>query len=145
MSRHQKGFSLIEAIVALVVFSMAAIGIYSWINTNITTLNRLSDIAATESALNQAQERLKLIDLFSEQQGRFEVDGTQVDWKADLVEPIKNGTTATGAIGLYDLGLYQITLNLTRESRTTKYIYRQVGYKQVRQMKIEGDDNARSP
>ncbi len=136
-----RGFTLLEAIVALVIFSMAAIGIYGWINTNLITLNRLAEVAATEQVLNSSVERLKLVDLAQETKGRFNVNGYWVDWNADLVEPWKNGVTATGAMGIYDLGLFTISLSFTKDSReVANYQYRQAAYKQVREFKLEGEE-----
>lgn len=137
--RKARGFTLIEAIVALVVFSMAAIGIYGWINSNLITLNRIAEVAASEQVLNSAIERLKLVDMSRETQGAFQVDEYMVNWQADLLEPIKQGTLETGKLALYDLGLYKVSLSFTKNTRLVGgYEYRRVGYKKMRIPKIEG-------
>ncbi|RZA07812.1 MAG: prepilin-type N-terminal cleavage/methylation domain-containing protein [Moraxellaceae bacterium] len=138
---NSRGFTLLEAMVALVIFSMVAIGIYSWINTNLITLNRLAEVAATEQVLNSSVERLKLVDMTKETSGRFNVNGYWVEWNADLLEPWKNGVTAAGAIGLYDLGLFNIKLTFTKDDRVVGGSeYRYTAYKQVREFKLEGDE-----
>jgi general secretion pathway protein I len=135
-----RGFTLLEAMVALVIFSMVAIGIYSWINTNLLTLNRLAEVAATEQVLNSSVERLKLVDMSKETSGRFNVNSYWVEWNADLLEPWKNGVTSAGAIGLYDLGLFNIKLTFSKDDRVVGgYEYRHTSYKQVREFKLEGD------
>jgi general secretion pathway protein I len=138
--RHSSGFTLIEALVALVIFSMAAIGIYGWINSNLITLGRISEVAATEYVLNSSMERLKLVDLSTETSGRFNVSGYWVDWQADLIEPWRTGSTAVGTVGLYDLGLFRVSLKYIKDGKQVGgHNYRRVAYKQVREFKLEGD------
>lgn len=135
-----RGFTLLEAMVALAIFSMTAIGIYGWINTNLITLNRLAEVAATEQVLNSSMERLKLVDMSAETSGRFNVNGYWVDWKAEPIEPWKSGVTTVGALGLYDFALLNVSLVFTKGNRVVGgYQYRQTAYKRVREFELEGD------
>lgn len=136
----ERGFTLIEAIVALVIFSMAAMGIYSWINTNLISLNRVAVVAESEFVVNSAMERLKLVDLRNESEGAFDVAGYLVQWRAELVEPWKQGLSPRGTLSLYDLGLYQVTLELNKNGQpVTTYNYRQTAWYQAREPKKNED------
>lgn len=140
-ARKQGGFTLLEAMVALVIFSLAAMGIYGWVNANLISLNRLADLAANEQVLNSAVERLKLVDMVKETEGAFNVGDYNVQWHADLVEPWHNGITAAGAVTIYDFGLYDVNLVFVKDGREHGHFsYRNTVYKQMRQPpKLEGD------
>jgi general secretion pathway protein I len=140
-ARKQRGFTLLEAMVALVIFSLAAMGIYGWVNANLISLNRLADLAANEQVLNSAVERLEIVNMSEETEGAFNVDDYNVQWRADLVEPWHNGVTAAGAITIYDLALYEVKLIFIKDGRERGHFsYRNTVYKQVRQPpKQEGE------
>lgn len=140
---RSRGFTLIEAMVALVVFSMAAMGIYGWINGNLVRLNRIAEVTMAEQVVNASVERLKLINLDHEISGSFKVNSCIVDWKADLVEPWKNGVSTTGALGDHDVGLFDITLDITYPSGNSgSYRYRRTTYKQMRDITGENSEAA---
>jgi general secretion pathway protein I len=132
--RKQCGFTLLEAIVALVIFSSASIGIYGWVNANLISLNRLADLAANEQVLNSAVERLKLVDMSKETEGAFNVGDYNVQWNTELVEPWRNGVTGAGAITIYDFALYDVNLVFVKEGRERGHFsYRNTAYKKMRE------------
>ncbi|HEY0894121.1 MAG TPA: prepilin-type N-terminal cleavage/methylation domain-containing protein [Cellvibrio sp.] len=137
---NTRGFTLVEAMVALVIFSMAAMGIYSWINTNLISLNRVAVVADSEFVANSVIERLKLVDLRNEREGSFDVTGYRVQWRAELVEPWVQGLAPRGTLSLYDLGLYQVIFDLNKNGQTvTTYTYRQTAWYQAREPKKNED------
>jgi len=140
--RKADGFTLLEAMVALVIFSISAMGIYSWINTNLIALNKLSNLAANEFVVNSAIERLKLVDMTKETEGAFDVDSYHVDWRSQLVEPWRNGVAMSGAITIYDLALVDVQLFISKNGvEAGHFSYRNTLYKQVRQPpKQEGEN-----
>ncbi len=138
MTRSLRGFTLVEAMVALVIFSMAAMGIYSWFNTNLISLNRVALAAESEFVVNSAIERLKLVDLRTETQGEFNVAEYQVNWRAELVEPWRQGKTQQGGQGIYDLGLYDIHLELFKDALPqSSFQYRQTAWVKARESNLD--------
>lgn len=136
-----RGFTLIEAMVALVIFSMAAMGIYSWINTNLISLNRVAVVAESEFVVDSAIERLKLVDLRSETEGSFDVAGYLVQWRAELVEPWRQGKTQQGGLGIYDFGLYDIHLELLKDGLPqSSFQYRHTAWFKARELNLELND-----
>ena len=54
--RAARGFTLLEAIIALVVFSMGAMALYGWLSTNIITLNRIKERQQVEASAHVGAE-----------------------------------------------------------------------------------------
>ena len=54
---RQRGFTLLEAIVALVVFTMGAFALYGWLSTNVITLDRIRERQQVEADELGGRER----------------------------------------------------------------------------------------
>lgn len=135
---HNKGFALLEAIVALVIFSSVAMGIYGWINTNLNSLQRVVAVTEANHLLQVGVEYLKIQDLDKQQQGVIPQGNYRIEWRAQLLEPWQKGVTAKGMTGLYDFGLYNIDLLLYKDLRYLgEYSYRYVAHKKVRSLEFE--------
>lgn len=117
MKTRVRGFSLLEAIIALLVVSSAVLGAYSWVGSNIQTLNRVRDLALEESATRHALDQLQQTELALLDQGEMQWRGYRIQWQAEPVEPTRRGRTAVGGNGLYELTLYHIALSIFSDER----------------------------
>lgn len=134
MSRRCAGFTLLEAIVALVILSSGLMAAYAWFSQDIRYLVKVNDLALEEAAISEAVDRLKLEDFASNAEGTFQWGDYQVDWQAIPLEPPRIGRSFLGGTGLYDLTLYQVRLTLYYRGRLfAAPAFRMVKYRQVRE------------
>lgn len=126
------GFTLLEAIVALVVFTMGAFALYGWLSTNIITLNRIRDRQQVEQAMHAAIDMLRRSNPMETPDGRRKAGELEVHWHAVAIEPPRPNVVQSGQPGIFVVGLYDVTVRVTRENRELQtFRLRQVGWKQV--------------
>ena len=134
---RSQGFTLLETMVALVIFTGAALALYALFNTNLVALARAHDVSRQVPAVRHAVEHLASINPREESDGRIELDGLDVAWTATLMQPPRQSQTLTGGLGYYEIGLYEIEFTLSDGDRTLgTWRMRSVGYEKVREPEL---------
>jgi general secretion pathway protein I len=132
----QGGFTLIEAIVALVIMTAALTGLFSWVNTDLITLRRVEAVIVTQELLQEALRQIDLLPVEEKQEGGTTLGEYQLQWEARLVEPVmpSRGRGRGGSLGLYDISLYDVSFSLhTSDTELGQWSVRRLSYQQVRQ------------
>lgn len=133
MKRRQHGFTLLEAIVALVIFSMTAIALYGWQGTNLQTMQRAEAHARHNELVRSALGVLAQVNPMLMPAGERPMGRLTVQWVSKPLQPVKPGVSALGMPGIFDLGLYVLDVQVRDDGKPlTSFQVRQVGYKQVR-------------
>lgn len=131
--RACRGFTLLETIVALVIFSATAMAFADLLNVNLNTLGRVQEVSAQIPAVKNAVAQLRAMNLKGEQAGEFEQNGHSVLWQAKLLEPYKDSQTRTGYQGYHRVGLYHIDFQMLKDDLVVgEYQMRVVGFETVR-------------
>jgi general secretion pathway protein I len=115
--RHQHGFTMLEAIVALVILSAALAGAWSWIATDLRALSSVRDLSLEEAAVQQAVAELEQIDLAAQPEGSLDWRDYRIEWRAAALEPTRGGRTSVGSAGLYQFTLYEVALEVAHRER----------------------------
>lgn len=127
------GFTLLEAIVALVVFSMGALALYGWLSTNMITLERIRDRQDVETAMQSALDMIRRTNPMEVPGGRRQAGNLTVTWTSEPLAPPRPNVDQSGSPGIFAIGLYEATVRVLRDGRELQvFRVRQVGWKQVR-------------
>ncbi len=127
------GFTLLEAIVALVVFSMGAFALYGWLSTNIITLERIRDRQEVEAAMHSALDIVRRTNPMETPGGQRQAGELLVSWTSVPMESIRPNVDQSGWPGFYSVGLYEATVRVLRDGEEVQVFHvRQIGWKQVR-------------
>ena len=131
---RSRGFTLLETMVALVIFAAAAMALYGLFNTNLIALARAHDVSRQLPTVRNVIEHLSSINPREEAAGRMELDGVGVSWSATLVEPMRESQTVTGGRGYFEVGLYEVEFTMSDGERSLgTWRIRSVGYEKVRE------------
>ena len=128
------GFTLLEAIVALTIFSAGALTLYGLFNTNLIALQRVRAVSAHMPAAQRAVAYLSAVNPRQQDNGRLEFDDYEIVWSARLLEPVRQGQNALGRMGDYEIGLYRVEFTVSERDRPVgTYRLRLIGYEKVRE------------
>ena len=108
--------------------------LYGLFNNNLIGLGKVADISRREPAVLRAVEHLSSINIREQPAGRLEIGGFDIAWSSNLVEPVRHGQSAAGFLGSFDIGLYDVDMELSRNGQwDSTYRLRLAGYQKVRQ------------
>lgn len=125
----QRGFTLLEAIVALVLISTTGLALFSWINSNIAALNRIHDTNTKSEATVNILEYMYVINPMLKPEGTASFGLYRIKWRSQpttsLVDP---------ASSYYQFALYNTRIEVEDKGGQAWFqlALRQVGYKKVR-------------
>lgn len=130
----QRGFSLLEAIVALALLASVGMALLGWLNSSLIGLRRVQEVAAAQAAVRGALAYLETINPMATPEGETELGEWRVRWQAREVEPAREGAGYPSGVGLFDVGLYDTRVWLERDGQAIEeFVLRQVGYRKARE------------
>lgn len=127
-----RGFSLLEAIVALVVMSLGVMALFSWINTSLLAMQRAEANERRLQATELSLEYVKALNPLMQETGTVELGGWRLSWTSTALEPLRRGMDGGGEPGIFEVGLYEVTAvadDGTHEPVVT--VLRQTGFRQT--------------
>lgn len=130
--RRQSGFTLLEAIVALVIFSMGALALYSWLGVNVKTLARVAERREAVALTHSGLDVIRRINPMETPRGRRKIGEVMIEWDAKPVEPPRNAVTQIGLPTIFQVGLFAVEVRVSRGgAELERFQARQLGFKQI--------------
>ncbi|RKZ41271.1 MAG: hypothetical protein DRQ49_05715 [Gammaproteobacteria bacterium] len=125
---NQRGFTLLEAIIALVLITSTGMALLSWINTNLITLQHIQQTYQRQEAMRNALAYMDTVNPFEKPHGKETVGIYTFQWKANALQLPKKGK------GLYQMALYDTEIEVFHQKTLLAlFTLRQIGFKQVYQ------------
>ena len=135
--RKAAGFTLLEAIVAMVIFSLGAFALYGWLSTNVITLDRIRLHQEQEVAFASALDLVRRSNPMQAPSGKRAIGDLIVTWTSRPVQDPKPNVDQSGSNGIYLVGLYTVYVRVTRDGRAIGNFYvRQIGWKQTGKVEL---------
>ena len=135
--RRQRGFSLLEAIVAMVLISSMGGALFAWINTELQALERTQDANTRAEAMVNAVEFMEAVNPMLTPQGKAPFASLELAWEAKDSTPVRDGVSYPQGISLYQLAMYDTQVRVAHPDGSPwfEFTLQQVGYKRVRDNK----------
>lgn len=127
------GFTLLEAIVALVLIATTGMALFSWINTNLISLQRVKSFQPRQDATQSALAFMETVNPLERPTGEETLGSYVITWQSETLKPPQYGISHMGNKSIFNVGLYAITVEIKQNGLLlTQFTVRQIGYKQMR-------------
>ena len=129
-----RGFTLIEAIVAIVIVATTGMALFAWINSSLETMARVKAHGHQEQAQLTALEFVKGINPMKNPNGQMVAGSYKIFWEAESIGPARQGAGYPGGKSPFRLKLYKTRVRVLMKNREKEYeriasfYLRQVGF-----------------
>ena len=138
MKAKGKGFSLLEAIVAMTILATSGLALFSWFSVSYDGLIRLEEIQENNEVMDDLYAYFATLNIQEETAREIEINGYKISWRANLIEPKQQGRSLLGGLSNFDLGLYMVSIEVKkRDQLIGDFHIRRVGYQRVRDVRFE--------
>lgn len=131
-----RGFSLLEALVALVILASAGWALFDWINASIVALGRVEEANARSAASANALEFMQSVNPMLRPEGEMDLGDFRIAWRASAITNPIDGSDYPRGRSAFQLALYDtvVRANLRGDDKPWFELrLKQVGYKRARE------------
>lgn len=136
---RQRGFSLIEAVVAMTLIATLGATLFSWVASSISALGRVEQAAAQDAARLNVLAYMQTVNPMQRPQGSADFGDLRIEWRARAVQPPQDQRGYPRGLGLYQVGLYETRIVATRPGEPGPWLdmtLQQTGWRKVRDLQF---------
>lgn len=129
----QRGFSLLEAIVALTIMATCLLALYAWLSTSTFSLGRARDSALALQDARAAQAIAETINPMVTPVGSREVAPLEIRWSSRPITERRTGMSRAGTATQFDFRLYEVDVEVRRNGTLVRdFTLRKAGWEAAR-------------
>ncbi len=134
----QRGFTLLEAIVAMVIMATTLLALYAWLSSSAIAVGRAQAVSQGLDDGRVALAVIEGINPMASENGSREIGGLTIRWQATPIADRRSGVTVVGSAAPYDYALYEMEVETLRDGRTTQaFKVRRAGWVATRVMSMD--------
>jgi general secretion pathway protein I len=135
-----RGFTLLEAIVAMTIVGVALLPILTFISQMATGLSRAADSNARNLAQQAILEFLEPLNPMDRPVGEDQMGGLLVRWESETLVPPNKEPILGGRLTGYSIGFYKVTVSVDQIDRGPWFTFdmRKTGYSQFANVMVPG-------
>ena len=128
----QHGFSLLEAIVALVLISTSGMALFSWINNTLVGLNHALVSNQRKQYRQNALALMQQINPLEQKTGEIKTPEFVLSWQSTALTPIKQEIDSFGIPGSFAMSLYESKVQILQgDGQVDEFTVRQIGFQRT--------------
>lgn len=127
--RRPDGFTLLEAIVAMVIMATSLLALYSWLSANTLALNRVQAQTRSLEDARAALAALADVNPVVNPNGERKVGPLVVRWTSSTVAERRPGLSEAGMSTQFDHELFLVSAEVSRDGRLIReFSFRKAGW-----------------
>jgi general secretion pathway protein I len=133
MRSDARGFTLLEAIVALAILAAGGMALFAALNGALRSVERIEEAARLDAATRNALAVIELLNPMEQPSGEEVLAGHRMRWTSVPVVPASDSLTDYLQPGHYEVGLFRLEVEIERHGRIEqRFEVRKAGWRQVR-------------
>ena len=126
------GFTLLEAIVALVIFASVGSALYAWITVSLNGITRVEASRQRDEAIQAGLAMIEHVNPMAQPQGSLSAGHYMVSWTSEPIKSPRDGLTPAGQVSLYRVGLWRVQVTVEGSKEPVRFTTRKAGWQQSR-------------